>query len=113
MELFDAMAVKEVKVEQNLVLTTKNFINDFVKVIDEVKAAADIVRIWHVDFDLSSKLFSTLTDVLYGDALSDTEASSSDESEDVEDDEDVLDDDSDSSNDEIDRLSLLDIFDDN
>ena len=33
--------------------------------------------------------------------------------EDVEDDEDVLDDDSDSSNDEIDRLLLLDIFDDN
>ena len=103
------MSVKELKVESDLVLSTTNFINDFIKVIDEVKTASDIVRIWHVSTDVAGRVFSTLHDVLYGDEdLFDSSGSSTDESEDI------FDEDSESTDDDdTERFMSLNIVDDN
>ena len=107
LELFEAMSVKQVKVENDLALSITSFVADFIKVIDEVKNASDIVHIWHVSSDVASKVFSTLNDVLYGEELYDSAGSSTDEYEDVSDE------DSESTDDDIDRLTSLEIFDDN
>ena len=109
LELFAAMAVKELKVESDLVLSPINFINDFIKVIDEVKTASDIVRIWHVSPDVASRVFSIFHDVLYGDdELCDSAGSSTDESEDI------FDEDSDSTDDDDTECFMsLNIDDDN
>ena len=107
LELFAAMAVKELKVESDLVLNLMNFINDFIKVIDEVKTASDIGRIWHVSPDVADRVFSVLHDVLYGDEdLCDSAGSSTDESEDI------FDEDSDSTDDDdTERFMSLNIDD--
>ena len=106
LELFDAMAVKQVKVEDDLELSPTNFVSDLIKVIDEIKRATDIVDTWHVSLDLAIKVFSTLNDVLYGEDLSDySDSDSSDESE-----VDVFDEDANSSEDDINEIVLPDIF---
>ena len=71
------MSVKELKVENNLHLGISNFVDDFIKVIDEVKSDADIVNNWHISPAIASKVFSTLKNVLHGDELSDSDASES------------------------------------
>ena len=76
-ELFAAMSVKELKVENNLHLGISNFVDDFIKVIDEVKTDADIIDNWHISPAIASKVFSTLKNVLHGDELSDSDASES------------------------------------
>ena len=102
-ELFAAMSVKELKVESQLCLTISSFVNDFIKIVDEIKTEADIVHNWHVSSDVASKVFSTLNDVLYGEDFSDSSGSSAEEAEDVYDEE------TDSSDDEDDDsyLSLV------
>ena len=71
------MSVKELKVENNLHLGISNFVDDFIKVIDEVKTDADIIHNWHISPAIASKVFSTLKNVLHGDELSDSDASES------------------------------------
>ena len=93
-ELFAAMSMKELKVENNLHLGISNFVDDFIKVIDEVKTDADIIDNWHISPAIASKVFSTLNNVLHGDELSDSETSESSSEED----EDSFDEEEDSSN---------------
>ena len=81
-ELFAAMSMKELKVENNLHLGISNFVDDFIKVIDEVKTDADIIDNWHISPAIASKVFSTLNNVLHGDELSDSDTSESSSGED-------------------------------
>ena len=74
-ELFAAMSVKELKVESNLCLGISNFVSDFIKVVDEIKTAADIVNKWHISPDIARKMFSTLNEVLNEDGCSDSDGS--------------------------------------
>ena len=71
-ELFNVMAVKEIKVESSLSLGIENFVNDVLKVVDELKTEEDIVQSWHVSEKIAKKVFSTLDDVLYGEECSDS-----------------------------------------
>ena len=81
-ELFAAMSMKELKVENNLHLGISNFVDDFIKVIDEVKTDADIIHNWHISPAIASKVFSTLNNVLHGDEFSDSDTSESSSGED-------------------------------
>ena len=108
-ELFAAMSVKQIQVENELVLSTSSFTEDVVKNIDEINSAEDIVKIWHVSSDVAMKVFSILTEVIYGDDTSDSGSSSDDSADDDLDEE--YSDSSDDSN-ETHQLELLDIFDD-
>ena len=107
-ELFAAMSVKLIQVENDLVLSISSFSKDVVKNADEINNAEDISRIWHVSSDVALKVFSILTEVIYGDEISDS-GSSSDESEDDFDEEYS---DSSDDNEGTQQLELLDIFDD-
>ena len=110
-ELFTVMGVKEIKVESSLSLGIANFVNDVVKVVDELKTEEDIVQRWHVSEEMARKMFSTLNEVLYGEECSDSSGSSEEEEELEEDSEDVIDEEeSDSSCDEENECESLELF---
>ena len=111
-ELFHAVTMREVKVEDGLTVSVDSFIADFVKMIDEVKADSDIARMWHVKPDVASWVFSTLNEVLYGGEELSDKASSSDESEDFLDAESSSDDSEDFLDTTDDGLGHLSIYDD-
>ena len=64
-ELFLAMKISELRVEDNLKVDCSSFICDFLRVVDEVKSPLDIVKLWHIEKWVAEKIFSILDDVLY------------------------------------------------
>ena len=64
-DLFIAMKIDTIMVEDDLAVPVKNFIKDFVKVIDEVRTEQDIVSMWHIDPTVAKKVFMLLNDVIY------------------------------------------------
>ena len=99
-ELFKSVSAKEVKVEDDLVVSCDSFLSDFLKMIDEVKTDTDIVKMWHIKPELASSIFATMNEVLYADGELSSEESSGDESEDV------LDESSESSEDEVEDVGF-------
>ena len=86
-ELFEEMDLSIIKVEGRLELDCASFIRDICKMLDEIKSGGDIVSFWHVSADLAMKVFSVISEVIFGD---DTECSSSeDEMEDIIDQKDL------------------------
>ena len=65
-ELFQAMELVNVKIENNLQISCQSLINDVLRMVDEIKKTEDIVKIWHIDIQLAVKVFSVLFDVLFG-----------------------------------------------
>ena len=57
-ELFTAMEVSSIKVEEKLDLNVASFIVDFVRVLDEIREPNDIVKLWHVSYETAKKIFS-------------------------------------------------------
>ena len=80
-ELFAAMDVKDVAVENNLLMSVSSFVPDITKLVDEIKAASDISSIWHTSSEVASKVFETMEEVLYGEDLAIESEDSSDSSE--------------------------------
>ena len=98
-ELFQAMELVNVKIENNLQISCQSLINDVLRMVDEIKKPEDIVKIWHIDIQLAVKVFSVLFDVLFGsdeDSFDDQttleqEDSDSDTDDECDEDSDVLD----------------------
>lgn len=67
-ELFEALNMDTVLVENKLKVTTKEFVTDFIHMCDEIKSAEDIVETWHVDIELAKTLFSLFSEVVFGSA---------------------------------------------
>ena len=65
-ELFMAMELRYIKVEFQLEVDCKDFTQDLLRCVDEIRNPSDIVRFWHVESDLAAKVFSVLYDVLFG-----------------------------------------------
>ena len=86
-ELFEAMGISKIKVESELEVDYLSLVNDLVKVIDELKSPEDICRFWHINQELSFKMFSVIQDVIFGNkddlSSSDNDSDESDEKEDV------------------------------
>ena len=86
-ELFAALRINTILVENELKVTTKSFIIDFVKMVDEVKSDKDIVDIWHIDAKIAHQLFQVLTEVVLDDTdivvVSDDNVEASDSDSDV------------------------------
>ena len=97
-DLFCALDLKQVTIEKSLEVTCISFTKDFIKNIDEVKTAEDIVRIWHIEPLIAKKIYLLLTDVLNGatddnvDFSSDEESETSEASEASDEDSDIYDD---------------------
>ena len=69
-ELFDALQINTILVEDELEVSTASFIKDFMKNLDEIKAAADIVDVWHIDSGVADKVFMTFEEVIFGGQVS-------------------------------------------
>ena len=105
------MSVKELQVESHLHLSISSFVNDLTRVVDEILSERDIIKKWHINDKIASKVFSTLSEVLFGEEFSDSSGSSEEEPED--DDEDEFDNEaSDSSECDSDSSILVDIYED-
>jgi hypothetical protein len=66
-DLFQAMDITQVRVENDLAVTIGSFCSDFTRMVDEVKSASDIERIWHVHTKIARGVFAILEEVLFGD----------------------------------------------
>ena len=67
LELFQALSLKEVKIEDHLSVSHESFICDFIRMIDEIKNPSDICQMWRVNAELAGWIFSTVQEVLYSD----------------------------------------------
>ena len=107
-ELFKAVSATEVQVEDDLTVSCESFLDDFLKMIDEVNTEADIVKMWHVKPDMASSIFATMNEVVYGDDDFSSAESSIDELEDI------LDESSETSGDEVEDVGFdyLHMYDD-
>ena len=65
-ELFAAMKMDSVLIENELKVTVTSFAKDFLKMTDEVKTENDIVRLWHIDTFVAKKLFDLFNEVVFG-----------------------------------------------
>ena len=82
-DLFMAMEISEIRVENELEIDCCSFIGDLLKVLDEINQPADIVRFWHISEELAIKIFSIVYAVLHDEdsASSDSENCTDDESD--------------------------------
>ena len=76
------MDLQDIKVETRLTLGISNFINDFLKSIDEIQTDDDIVHNWHVSSEVATNMFSIVNEILLGEEDSDSPYGSSDEEDD-------------------------------
>ena len=53
LELFSVLDLTIVTVENNLEIEISNFVRDIKRVIDEIKQAKDLARMWHISEDLA------------------------------------------------------------
>ena len=65
------MRLDTLSVENELKVTTKNFIKDFLKMSAEIKTEEDIVNIWHVEPSVAKMVFQLFSEIVFGD-LDDT-----------------------------------------
>ena len=65
-ELFGAMGMDSVLIENELKVTVSSFANDFLKMTDEFKTKEDIVGLWHIDPIVAGKLFDLFNEVVFG-----------------------------------------------
>ena len=84
MELFGAMGMDSVLIENELKVTISSFAKDFLKMADELKTKEDIVELWHIDPIVAEKLFNLFNEVVFGvldDAYNDNREESDSESD--------------------------------
>ena len=91
MELFGAMGMDSVMIENELKVTVTSFAKDFLKMTDELKSKDDIVGLWHIDPIVAGKLFDLFNEVVFGVLDENHEASGESDS-----DSDILDESTDS-----------------
>ena len=51
-------------VDNCLEISTQNFIEDLLKVLDEIRSANDIVDTWHIPAEVASKIQSVISEIL-------------------------------------------------
>ena len=72
-ELFVTLQMDTLLVEGDLVITTKGFIKDFIKMCDEIKTKEDIIEMWHIDEAIALNVILLFHEVInedLGDILS-------------------------------------------
>ena len=63
-ELFTAMGIDRLMIDDQYPVSTASFISDFVKLIDEVNSSTDLVKIWHIDHNIASQIYTLFTEVI-------------------------------------------------
>ena len=81
-EIFTAMEIETLLVEQEFELSTGSLIRDFIKNCDEIRAVQDIVDMWHIEYSVAESLYLLFNEVVFGKLNFDSDENlESDESE--------------------------------
>ena len=74
-ELFEALGVVTLLIENELDINVDDFIRDFIRMCDEIKSDTDIVNLWHVDSLVASDVYKLFIEILHddGDDFSDSD----------------------------------------
>ena len=84
-ELFRSLDMDFLQIDNCLAIPTQNFIEDLLKVLDEIRTANDIADTWHIPAEVACKIQSVIDEIL-GHGEQDTASDiDSDESTDCED----------------------------
>ena len=94
-ELFSALGAELLLLEDEVEISSKSFIKDFIKMSDEVKSENDIVEIWHIDRAIASSVFEVFEEVLFGESEMCDDDSFNNFCNDISDDDEISDSDSD------------------
>ena len=65
-ELFGALRTEFLLLENEVEISSRSFIKDFIKMSDEVRSEKDIIEIWHVDPTTAFNIFMVFEEVLFG-----------------------------------------------
>ena len=65
-ELFIAMGIDFLLVENELQISVSSFIKDFLKMSDEIRREQDIVDMWHLEPTVAHSVFQLFSEVLFG-----------------------------------------------
>ena len=65
-ELFAAIAVDKLMIDDEYPVSSVSFIRDFLKLTDEINSATDLVEIWHIDYAIANQIYSLFTEVICG-----------------------------------------------
>ena len=63
-ELFEALGIEKIMVENSLEIPPHSFIKDFIHMCDEIHGAMDIVDLWHIDVSLAADVYKLYIDIL-------------------------------------------------
>ena len=63
-DLFDALEIGTILVEETLEMTVSSFTEDFIKAVDEITEPGDIVKLWHISLEMAQNIFSVFNDVM-------------------------------------------------
>ena len=81
-EIFAAMGIETLLVEQEFELSTGSFTRDFIKNCDEIRTVQDIVDMWHIESSVAESLYLLFNEVVFGKLNFDSDENlESDESE--------------------------------
>ena len=58
LELFRGLDINEIEIETRLTMSVNSFVNDFMKVFDEIRKPSDLQSFWHLSRELSEDLFA-------------------------------------------------------
>ena len=67
-ELFTAMGIDVLFVENEFQIPVSSFVKDFLKMLDEIKKEQDIIDLWHIDPEVASSLFQLFSEVVFGES---------------------------------------------
>ena len=70
--------MESVMVESKLEMSVESFFKDFVRAVDEITCAADIVDMWHVEEIIASSLYGLFREVMEGGEFEEVESSDMD-----------------------------------
>ena len=76
--LFRGMGMESVMVESKLEMSVESFFKDFVRAVDEITCAADIVDMWHVEEYIASSLYDLFREVMEDSEFEEVESSDMD-----------------------------------
>ena len=105
-DLFEAMDMSSINIDGCLMLSSSVFVNDFLKVLDEIKTPRDIVNTWQIPYSIACRIYSVIEEIFNNseeNSVSDEEVVDSDVEDDEEGDTEFNESDYSSSNDECDE----------
>ena len=64
-DLFAALNISSIDIDGCIMLSSSTFVNDVLKILDEIRTPRDIVDTWHIPFSIACRIFSVIEEVFH------------------------------------------------